>query len=102
MRPPAFRKQGGGTEAEFRAQSNIESSIASVGNSIILDGTLLENVSLSTAGTSVDHKLGRAYRGYIVCKNDTFCDIKITSNNDSKLFIQLQSSANCTVSLWVF
>ena len=102
MALPTLRKQGGGTEENFRAQTNVDVVVQNLKGSLILDGTLLENVSISTSGTAVDHKLGREYRGYIICGNDTFSNLKIVSSTNKKLFINLQASVNCTVTLWVF
>jgi hypothetical protein len=98
----SLRKQGGGTEETFRAQSNADSAFGDIGRSLILDGVLLENIAIGTANTQVEHKLGRAYRGYIICKNGTFCDIRSNSDANNKLFLNLQATVSCTVSLWVF
>ena len=104
-RPPALRKQGGGTEAEFRAQSNVEQALASVGTSIITNGTYIEGIFLANTGSvPVAHKLGRPWRGYIVCKNNANAlvyDVENSGNDESK-FITLTASAGTRVSLWVF
>jgi len=98
----SFRKQGGGTEEVFRAQSNSENAFGMLGRALIVDGTLLEGITIGTSSTSIEHKLGRDYRGYIICKNDTFCYVKANTDTNKKLFINLQASAQCVVSLWVF
>ena len=98
-----FRKQGGGTEDEFRKQTNTEVSFNGLRNAIILDGVLLENVSIGTADTLVAHKLNRLIRGYLICNNNTLCTIASTSGTfDKTLFIGLKASSACLVSLWVF
>ena len=99
-----FRKQGGGTEAEFRQQSNVEVSLKGLSNIAILDGALLKNVQVSTSETLVPHKLGRPYQGYIICSNNAYTAVKLNSSttSDAKLFISLSSSAPCTLTLWVF
>lgn len=101
-RPKPFRKQGGGSEESFRQQSNVETAFGNLSKSILLDGTLLENVSIGTVATNVDHKLGRTYRGYIICKNSTLCTIKDASSVDDSKFLTLQASVATTVSIWVF
>ena len=97
-----LRKQGGLSDDGSRAQANVENVILNLRNALILDGVLLENISVATTSTAVPHKLNRAYRGYIVCKNNTYADIKVASEDSSQLFINLQASAACTISLWVF
>jgi hypothetical protein len=100
--PRPFRKQGGGSEEGFRQQSNVETAFGNLSKSVILDGTLLENVPVGTAATNIDHKLGRTYRGYIICKNSTQCIINNTNSVDDSKFITLQASVATTVSIWVF
>lgn len=97
-----LRKQGGGTEETFRAQSNVDNALKGILGSEISNGVLLENISITTAGVSIEHKLNREYRGYLICKNDTFNSIKATTDSNKKLFINLQATVDCTVSLWVF
>lgn len=101
-KPQAFRKQGGGTEDSFRAQSNVETAFGNLSKSIILDGALLENVAVGTAATNVDHKLGRKYRGYFICKNSALATVKDAASVDDSKFITLQASVATTVSIWVF
>lgn len=101
-RPQPFRKQAGGTQESFTSQSNVEAAFGGLAKSIILDGVYIENIPISTTETIVEHKLGRVYRGYIICKNNTFCEIKQLDKNDVSKFITLQATANTTVSLWIF
>lgn len=101
-RAQPFRKQAGGTQESFTAQSNVETAFGNLGRSIILDGVYLENIAVGTAETQIAHKLNRTYRGYIVCKNDSFCELKAVSTGNQALFVTLQSTVPCTVSLWIF
>ncbi len=101
-KPGSLRKQGGGTDESFRLQSNVESAYGNLSKSIILDGVFLEGVSVTTGESLVEHKLDRPFRGYIICKNDTFSSIKSTDAKDTSKFITLTATANCTISLWVF
>lgn len=98
----AFRKQGGGSEESFTSQSNVEAAFGSLSRSIILDGVLLENIVITPAGVNVEHKLGRNYRGYIICKNNTYFNVQVYSEQNKNIFINLQAQSNCTLSLWVF
>ena len=101
-RPQALRKQGGGSDEVFRAQSNVEAAYGGLAKTVLLDGVFLENITVNTTETLVEHKLNRPFRGYIICKNNTFCDLKSTDTQDVTKFITLQASATCVVSLWVF
>lgn len=103
MATAPFRKQGGGTEDEFRKQSNVESALNGLKNAVILDGTLIENVSVSTTATLIAHKLNRPIRGYFICSNNTLCNIaSVNGTFDKTLFINLIASAPCTLNLWIF
>lgn len=101
-RAQPYRKQAGGTQENFTAQSNVEAAFGNLSKSLLLDGVYLENVTVGTTDTQVAHKLNRAYRGYIVCKNDSFCELKVVSTGNQALFVTLQSTVPCTVSLWIF
>ena len=101
-RPQPLRKQAGGSQESFTAQSNVEAAYGGLAKSIILDGVYLENVTVNTTETTIEHKLGRNFRDYIICKNNTFCEIKQLDKNDISKFITLQATAATTVSLWVF
>ena len=98
-----FRKQGGGTEDEFRKQTNTEVSLNGLRSAIIINGALIENVLVGTTETLISHKLGRPIRGYFICNNNTLCSVASTSGTfDKNLFIGLKASSSCTLSLWVF
>lgn len=98
-----FRKQAGGSEDEFRKQTNTEAALSPLRTSIILNGALVENVQIGTTETLVAHKLGRPARGYLVCANDTLTAIANTNGTfDKNLFLGLKATTACTVSLWVF
>ena len=98
-----FRKQAGGNEDEFRKQTNTEAALNGLRNSLILNGTLIENVAIGTTETLVAHKLNRPVLGYIVCANDTLTQIANTNGTFNKnLFLGLKAGAPCTISLWVF
>lgn len=70
----------------------------------LLNGQLIENVSLSATTYSVSHGLGRAYRGYIVVKRNAnqleYVDTTSTANPTTH--IPLKAGGAVTVSLWVF
>jgi hypothetical protein len=101
-RAQPFRKQAGGSQESFTAQTNVETAFGNLSRSIILDGVYLESISVGTSDTLVEHKLNRAFRGYIICKNDSFSQVKQTSANDVTKFLTLQATSACTISLWIF
>lgn len=71
----------------------------------ILDGILLEDISLLSANPNViNHKLGRKLRGYIIVRQDTNTNIwdSQTSNTTPSLTLVLNCGSNVTISLWVF
>lgn len=66
----------------------------------ILDGKLIENVSISTSGAVVSHTLGRVPRGWFVVNINAAVDILQISANDRTLTLDANGSA--IISLWVF
>jgi hypothetical protein len=67
----------------------------------ILDGVLLEDVTLDTTQRSFEHGLARKPRGYIVLRRTTgavvFDDVEPT---DRHIFFKASVTTTCT--LWVF
>lgn len=96
-----FRKRGGGTEESFQVQSAVETALTPLSSSII-NGTLLENLSVDTTATNIAHKLGRSYRGYLVCRCSALVTVSDQVSEDNSLFIKITSSAPAIISLWVF
>ena len=87
------------------AQDHIESVINPVLNSAIIDGVILEDIDLvSTGFTSVEHKLGRKPRGYLVIRKSAAETVyeDVGDYDNRKLFIKLRASGSVTVNLWVF
>ena len=87
------------------AQDHIESVINPVLNSAIIDGVILEDIDLvSGSFTSVEHKLGRKPRGYLVIRKSAAETVyeDVGDYDNRKLFIKLRASGSVTVNLWVF
>lgn len=99
-------KQIRGSDAELsRLQGNLDTWAESVKKAGLNDGVLLTAVSLSTGGTNaIEHKLGRAPRGYIVVRQRA--NASIWDSQDTNIFktksLALECSANVIVDLWVF
>ena len=87
------------------AQDHIESVINPILTSAIINGVILEDIDLvSTGFTSVEHKLGRKPRGYLVIRKSAAETVyeDVGDYDNRKLFIKLRASGSVTVNLWVF
>lgn len=79
----------------------VQSALRDLNRCPILDGNLVEDVSLSSGSNSINHKLGRNPVGYLVVKSENGVDdLYMTSSNRSN--ITVYSSNACVVSIWVF
>lgn len=98
-----FRKvMGGATSTQL--QTNVEQAIAEVIRSPLLNGRLIEKVALTTDVTKVQHKLGRAIRGYIVVRNSTGAVLtdNLSTETSPELYLPLLADKATEVYLWVF
>jgi hypothetical protein len=83
----------------------IDQAIDAISRLAIVNGRL-EKATVLTAGvvTPVSHKLGRKPLGYFIVNRDAqatvWTDPAVNDNED--LFLNLQTSANVTVALWIF
>ena len=69
----------------------------------LLEGRLIENVALTAAvETKVEHKLGRLPEGWIVVDRRSVSGDIIRTSESTTLFLNLTSTADQIVSLWVF
>lgn len=74
-------------------------------NNLLRDGNLIENVALdTTVSTFVSHKLGKKYQGYVIVEKDANAVIytDTATEFDKTKFLKLKTSANTTVTIWVF
>ncbi|HAT63657.1 MAG TPA: hypothetical protein DCS66_03510 [Flavobacteriaceae bacterium] len=87
------------------AQDHVEEVLTPVTNSVIIDGIILEDIDLvSGSFTSIEHKLGRKPRGYIVIRKSAAQTVyeDVGDYDSRKLFLKLRASGSVTVNLWVF
>ena len=87
------------------AQDHVESVINPILASVIIDGVILEDIDLvSTGFTSIEHKLGRKPRGYLVIRRSSAQTVYEDAGDydNRKLFMKLRASGSVTVNLWVF
>ena len=85
-----------------RTQSNIKLFSDNIVNIPILNGRLIEDVVLSSSETNINHKLGRAYRGWIIVNKNAQQDVWVSSTTLNERFLNLTAAGTVTVSLWVF
>lgn len=85
-----------------RFQGNVDNVLEQLTTNPLMAGTLIEGVSLAASqDNQVGHQLGRAYRLWIVVKNNANAVVWEQTSVDSSKFVNLHASAACTVSLWV-
>ena len=88
-----------------RVQERIEDAILPIADSLIIDGQLIKNQSLSSGTTSIiSHSLGRNINGYIVVRRNAaqhVFDLQDTNDNPSATLL-LTADGTVTVDLWVF
>lgn len=87
-----------------RMQQRVKSAFDRVTPMVILDGVLVQNVSLSSAAaTLVKHGLGRAAVGWIVVDIQGAATVyRVRQGTIPADVLPLQASSNVVCSLWVF
>jgi hypothetical protein len=85
-------------------QENVIRSVEPVLDNPLVDGVLLQSIILLSGGNTINHKLGRRLKGWIVTRIRASATIYDTQ--DTNLFpdltLKLTASANVTVDLYVF
>jgi hypothetical protein len=85
-----------------RVQSNVELFAGSLQNIPLLNGRLVTDVALTTSETLIEHKLGRAIRGWIIVDKNASQDVYRSSEDLPERFLPLTAAGTVTVDLWVF
>lgn len=85
-----------------RIQLNIAEFVSPLTSNPMLDGRLIENVVLGTTETLIEHKLGRAYQGWIIVNKNAAQDVYVSSTSLPKKHLALTAGGTVTVSIWVF
>lgn len=99
---PFTKIRTGSTDLE-RIQTAFETTARSIIESKILDGNLIEDVVVkAVGGANVSHKLDKPYTGWIVVKQNANANVWETRPTNNRTSILLNSSADVTISLWVF
>lgn len=86
-----------------RIQNNIKSAITPITSKEIIDGRLIEEVVI-VSGTpkQVNTGLNREPNGWLVARLDANSVVWESTSPDPSNILVLNSSANCTINLWVF
>jgi hypothetical protein len=94
------------TDSSMREmQYRLEETLRPVTDSSIVDGRLIEDVSLASGTTSkIAHKLGRSIIGWIVVGKNAAQHVYDENSGKSDLgtYLHLTASGTVTVNVWVF
>jgi hypothetical protein len=87
-----------------RVQSHIQKTFAPLLELPFADGVLRADLSIGTADTEIEHKLGRAYEGWLIVGLQTNAVIyeSATSNTNKNSVIILQASSAATATIFFF
>lgn len=82
--------------------NHVQEYLNQLTNNVILDGVLVENISVSTSPTQINHGLGREVRGYLLVKSSANVTIYSTTNTTPKSLLTITASGSATISLYIF
>lgn len=100
-----MERKEGPSHREFVALNDATQRVLdSVTGKEILDGILLEDLTLTGAVENViPHKLGRKYRGFHPVRNSSGATFDENYNStDREVNLRVTPSADCKASIWVF
>lgn len=100
---PAFRAIRTALGDVQRLQDALSKVFNAIQTKQILDGRLIENVAIVT-GTAkeIDHGLQKPVRGWIVIDKNAQATVWSTASDLPNRTLILNTSADVTVSLWIF
>ena len=103
---PYVRKTSDNEDIE-QVQNSLENIFRSIEACPLLDGHLLERITLANGDNTISHKLGRKLKGWIITRHrETPSDIidRQKTNNATDRTLVLNSSVATTivVDIWVF
>lgn len=100
-----YKKVRTDTDIVRQVQDAIEIPLKDISSRAILDGQILSGVELSSGVDNIiDHKLQRKLVGWIIMRQSANANIWDLQNLNTRpqQSLVLQTSANVTVSIWVF
>ena len=86
-------------------QYRLEETLRPVTSSSVIDGNLIEDISLASGTTSkIAHKLGRKLIGWIIVGKDAAQHVYVVNSGKTDLdtYIHLTAGGTVTVNIWVF
>jgi len=91
-------------KAADQSVREVRGALANIQTADILFGRLLTVTLAATTATPIQHGLGRRAKGYIPVRMSASANIydATPGNGDRADVLWIQSSANCTVTLWIF
>ena len=85
----------------FMMQSSIEAAFRSLDRVPLIDGRLIEGVSITASERPVPHNLKRVPKGFIVVDLDSACLVHRSAESTER-YLYLTGSRTANISLWVF
>jgi len=88
-----------------RIQEHLEEASRLVYSNPVLDGNLIENVSVSTTEKQVPHKLERKYRGFWLAgtkENGAHVELIEGTSTDRAKFVAITSNVTATINIYVY
>lgn len=85
-----------------KEETNLRSLFEHIKSSEIVNGRLIEDINITTAGTTVNHGLGRIWSGWFVVDNTADVRVWSVPSADEKKYLMLDASGTATIAIWVF
>jgi hypothetical protein len=99
----AFRKPGTLTDEGTRLANSIDDYTRQLTQNPLLDGRLIERVSITASAQNLAHGLNRPWRGWIITRrNGTASVYENSTQADNTKFITLVGSGSVTVDIYIF
>lgn len=98
--PTQFNTIPSSNEEVNRVQQNIRAAMDPLSKDVLLNRTTLSEITVTTAGLTVQHSLGRTPKGWIVV--DQNADARIWRTAWTSTTISLDSSATVKVTILLF
>lgn len=99
---PALRRVRSDDDTVRQLQDASDIIFKALASKPLIDGNFLQDIAVTALGISVDHRLGRPYRGWIVAGQDADENIWSEPTNTPSSTLNLLSSGDVTINLWVF
>lgn len=89
-------------EVQNRQNQEIVNRVNQLSSVQFLDGRLIANVTVGTSSTPIEHKLGRNFQGWFLVRKRSAGDVREDAQGNTALYLNLISSAQVSVDVWVF